>query len=160
LSELIDDPVEAERVLTWGYDMQRTSGEKSHFSTITAMLARAIAAQGRLDEAQKLTEESESVARANDVYSQIVWRATRAKVLAQKGQLIAAEAMARDAVAFAAASDFLEPHADALMDLAEVLRLAGEPDQAATVLSQALELYERKGAAVSAARARSLLQAD
>jgi hypothetical protein len=160
LTELIDDPVEAERVLTWGYDMQRTSGEKSHFSTITAMLARAIAAQGRLDEADKLTREAEGAARANDVYSQILWRATRAKVLAQKGELMAADAMARDAVAFAAASDFLESHGDALMDLAEVLRLAGQPDQAAVAVSQALQLYEQKGSVVSAARARSLLQAD
>jgi class 3 adenylate cyclase/tetratricopeptide (TPR) repeat protein len=160
LTELIDDPVEAERVLTWGYDMQRTSGEKTHFSTITAMLARAKCAQGRLEEADRLTQESESVARANDVYSQILWRATRARVLAQKGELIAAEALARDAVAFAAASDFLEPHGDALMDLAEVLRLAGQPDQAAVAVSQALELYEQKGSVVSAARARSLLQVD
>jgi hypothetical protein len=81
-------------------------------------------------------------------------------VLAQKGELTAAEAMARDAVAFAAASDFLEPHGDALMDLAEVLRLAGQPDQAAVAVSQALELYEQKGSVVSAARARSMLQAD
>jgi hypothetical protein len=64
----------------------------------------------------------------------------------------------REAVAFAAASDFLDTHGDALMDLAEVLRLAAQPDSAAAEVAKAVTLYERKGNVVSAARARNLLQ--
>ncbi len=43
------------------------------------------------------------------------------------------------------------------MDLAEVLRLADRPDEAADALREAVELYARKGNVVSADRARTLL---
>jgi hypothetical protein len=43
------------------------------------------------------------------------------------------------------------------MDLAEVLLLAGSPNDAAPPVDQALRLYEEKGNVVSAARARTLL---
>ena len=46
---------------------------------------------------------------------------------------------------------------DAYADLAEVLLLAGKPDEAAAALEQALERYERKGNLVSAQRARARL---
>jgi hypothetical protein len=47
--------------------------------------------------------------------------------------------------------------ADALVDLAEVLRLVGRKDEPKDVLEDALRLYERKGNVVSAARARDVL---
>ena len=67
--------------------------------------------------------------------------------------------LAREAVAFAAESDFLDSHGDALVSLATVLRLAGRPQEAGTALEGALQLYEQKGNEVSAARARSQLEA-
>ena len=51
----------------------------------------------------------------------------------------------------------LNAHADALLDLAEVLTLAGKDGHAE--LEQALELYERKGNLVMAERTRSRLAA-
>ncbi len=86
-------------------------------------------------------------------------RATRAKLLAHGGGVEAAERLGREAVAFAAASDFLGPHGDALMDLAEVLRLVGRPQEGAPPLEQALRLYEQKGNVASASKARALLGA-
>ena len=47
--------------------------------------------------------------------------------------------------------------ADALVDLAEVLRLVGRKDELKGVLEDALRLYEQKGNVVSAARARDVL---
>ena len=44
-----------------------------------------------------------------------------------------------------------------ICDLAEVLSLAGKPDEAAAALEQALERYERKGNLVSAQRSRTRL---
>jgi hypothetical protein len=41
--------------------------------------------------------------------------------------------------------------------LAEALRLAGEPAEAASALEEALALYERKGDVVSAGKAQTLL---
>jgi tetratricopeptide (TPR) repeat protein len=159
VTRLADDPITAERELQWGYEVQKTIGGTSHFSTITAFLARALYAQGRDEEADRLSRESEEACRPNDVQANILWRATRARLLARRGELEAAESLAREAVAFAAASDFLDAHGDALMDLAEVLYLATRPEQAAKALEQAVELYQQKGNVVSAARARSQLEA-
>jgi len=121
------------------------------------LLARALYAQGRDEEAEQLTRECEEAARPNDVLANILWRATRAQVLARRGEVGAAEALACEAVAFSAKSDFIDAHGDALMDLAEVRRLAGRADDARPALEQALQLYEQKGNLVSAAKARALL---
>ncbi len=157
LTTLADDPIAAERELRWGYDLYKRSGATHPFATLAAMLAQALCAQERDDEAERLTREAEGAARPNDVHTQMLWRATRAKVLARRGEFAAAEVLARQAVAFAAESDFLENHGDALMVLADVLRLGGQPGEASTSVAQALQLFDQKGNVPSAARARSLL---
>jgi hypothetical protein len=53
---------------------------------------------------------------------------------------------------------FLGFHADALLVLAEVLRLAGRPAEATPAVEEALALYELKGNLVSAAKAQALLE--
>ena len=57
----------------------------------------------------------------------------------------------------AEAGDFLMAHADALMDYAEVLELAGSADEAVPVLEDAVARCEQKGNIVMAARARAEL---
>jgi tetratricopeptide (TPR) repeat protein len=155
---LADDPIAAERELRWGYEVQKKIGGTGYLSTITALLARALYAQGRDEEAEQLTLKCEQAARPNDVVSNILWRATRAQVLARRRALGAAESLAREAVAFAADSDFLDAHGDALSDLAEVHRLAGRANDARAALEQALHFYEQKGNVVSAGKARALLE--
>ena len=54
-------------------------------------------------------------------------------------------------------TDSLKGHGDTLMDLAEVLGLAGQSQEAAEAIHQALKLYDQKGNLVLAAKARSLL---
>jgi len=48
-------------------------------------------------------------------------------------------------------------HWEALLDLAGVLRAAGEPEDAAAAAREALALYERKENVVEAARASAFL---
>jgi N-acetylglucosamine kinase-like BadF-type ATPase len=60
-------------------------------------------------------------------------------------------------VTLAEKTDFLNHQADAITDLAEVLREAGRTDEAYAAASKALGLYERKGNRVAAERARSRL---
>jgi tetratricopeptide (TPR) repeat protein len=151
------DPVAAERELRPGYDALSRLGEKSHFSSVAGLLARAVCAQRRYDEADALTRESEEAARPNDIHSHILWRTARAQVLAHRGQLESAEALALEAVAFADNSDFLDSHADALMVLAEVRARAGRTKDAIADAGRALELYEQKGNVISAERSRSRL---
>ena len=78
--------------------------------------------QGRLREADALTREVEAAASADDVPSQIAWRSVRARVLAARGEHADAEVLAREAVRLAARTDDLRGHAEALLDLAAVLR--------------------------------------
>ncbi len=152
-----EDPPAAERELRLGYNVLKRIGERAHFCTVATLLARVVYAQGRYDEAEELTRESEDASRPNDVECQIHWRGTRAKVLSRRGDLLAAEHLAREAVAFAEQSDFLSCHGDALCDLAEVLRISHRAQEAATAIEDAMALYARKGDTVSVERARAQL---
>ena len=84
-------------------------------------------------------------------------RAGRAKLLARRGDLDEAEALAREAVALAAETEFVDLRGDSLLALAEVLRLAGRTDEAAEAMRQALALWEAKGNVIYAERTRALL---
>jgi tetratricopeptide (TPR) repeat protein len=153
------DPVAAERELRPGYEALGRLGEKSHFSSVAGLLARAVCGQRRYDEADALARESQEAARPNDLHSHILWRTARAQVLAHRGQLDSAEALALEAVAFAEDSDFLDSHADALMVLADVHAQAGRTEEAVEDARHALELYEEKGNVLSAKSGRLRLQA-
>jgi hypothetical protein len=101
---------------------------------------------------------SEAASHLNDVFAQVTWRPARAKALARRGELERAERLARETIAFAAESDFLNAHGEALVDLAEVLEIAGRPSEGVPVLEQAIQLFELKENVVSAARARTRLE--
>ncbi|MGH2991777.1 MAG: hypothetical protein ACRDMA_18330 [Solirubrobacterales bacterium] len=120
-------------------------------------LAQALYALGRYDEARELSELSEREAAQDDVQAQVQWRALRSKLLAREGQVDKAEAVARAAVALVERTEFLIVHANGLMDLGEVLRLAGRPSEAISAVEDARRLYERKGDRVSAGRAEAAL---
>ncbi|MBD0348468.1 MAG: AAA family ATPase [Thermoleophilia bacterium] len=155
-SLLRTDPVEAEAELRAGIAGLAEVGEKTNFSTLAAQLGRVLCDQGRYAEAEQSTELAEQAARPNDVMANIIWRATRAPARAAQGDLAAAEALAAEAVAFAAAGDFINDHADALMDQAEVLRLADRPDEARPLIAEAIALYEQKGNLLAAEAAQRL----
>jgi len=154
----LSDPVSAERHLRPVYEGLKSMGEHSHFCSVSTMLAKATYEQGRYDEAEELSREAERSSRPNDVHSHIVWRGTRAKILARRGDFEAAEKLARDAVEYAEASDFLHSHADALTDLAEVLALAGRPEESASAIEGAIRLHEAKGNVLAVAHTRALLE--
>ena len=78
----------------------------------------------------------------------------RAKVAGQRGSLEERSTLASDAVRLAQTTDALNRRAKANLDLGEVFRLAGRPDEAAAAFARALELYEKKGNLVGAARVR------
>jgi len=102
-------------------------------------------------EGHRLAQASAS---PDDLWSQVLSRGTRAKVYAGRGAHEEAERHAREAVERAAATDALDLHGTALLDLADTLGLAGLNEEAATCVAEALRLFEQKGNAVSAERAR------
>jgi tetratricopeptide (TPR) repeat protein len=154
---LADAPVAAEAKLRASYETLQAMGEKSVLSTTAAMLAQALEAQEAYREAMHFTEASEQAASPDDLASQVLWRATRGRLLNREGRLAEADALARRAVAIAAETEALNLHAGALMDLAWVLRLNGRASEAASAARDALTLYERKGNVVSAARVRAMV---
>jgi tetratricopeptide (TPR) repeat protein len=121
-------------------------------------LGQAAYLMGRLDEAEHHSEEAERVTTSDDPMNGAAWRIVRAQVLAARGDLDAAEELARQAVEIAARTDFIETIAAAWLALAEILRQRDDP-QAASAAARALELYERKGNLVGAGWARAALDA-
>jgi hypothetical protein len=86
--------------------------------------------------------------------TQVRWHRVRARVLARRGEIQAAEALAREALAIAEASDFVNERADALIDLSHVLEESRRCDEAVAAASRAVHLYEVKGNLVAAAATR------
>jgi DNA-binding SARP family transcriptional activator/tetratricopeptide (TPR) repeat protein len=156
---LAGQPAAAEERLRLGYRRLEEMGERALLATTAAMLAQALHAQDRLQEADTFCQVSERTAAAEDLPTQVKWRGVRAKLLGWEGRTVEAAALAREAVRLAAPTDMLTMRADALLDLAEVLRLSGPSAEADPAARQALALYERKEDRVSAARARPLLAA-
>ena len=81
-----------------------------------------------------------------------------ARVRAQQGRVDEAERMAREAVEYFARTDYSTDRTFVLMDLAEVLRLAGRPEEAVATIREAIGLFEQREDVVSAARARVLIE--
>ena len=88
------DPAAAEPELRKGCEALRAMGGRGFLCSALTGLAEAVYAQGRYDEAQRLTEDSEALAEHDDLDAQARWRATRAKVLARRGQFTAARQLA------------------------------------------------------------------
>jgi DNA-binding SARP family transcriptional activator/class 3 adenylate cyclase/tetratricopeptide (TPR) repeat protein len=154
---LAGDLERAEQELRRGFALYQQMGEQSMLSTLAADLAEVLHAQGQDREALRCTEVSEAAAGHDDVWSQTIWRAARAKVLARFGQLAAADRLAREAVRLAHDTDFLDMRASALLALADVLRVAGQPHDAKPLVAEAVRLYVQKGNRSAAAKARALL---
>ena len=89
--------------------------------------------------------------------TQVYWRSARGRALARLGQVDESEALAREAVARARATDNIDIIAHTLDALAETLRAAGRGGEARKAQTEALLLYERKGNVVMAGRVRELL---
>ncbi|MEA2126366.1 MAG: hypothetical protein QOI80_3148 [Solirubrobacteraceae bacterium] len=137
-------------------DRERLSeiGEHSLLATTIALLAQAVAAQGRWDEAAALCEACREAADPADHGTQALWRTVQARHLARLGRLPDAEALAREAVGLVARTDALTDRGEAFEALAEVLRAGGRTAEAESAIDKAVALYDRKGATVMAARAR------
>jgi class 3 adenylate cyclase/tetratricopeptide (TPR) repeat protein len=155
---LAGDPAAAEAELRRDYRALEGMGERNYIATTAGFLAEALYAQGRYEESSEVAQASSRLSNADDVAAQFHWRSVTAKLLARAGRLGEAEAMAREALDIIRRSEEVDSQASALLDLGEVLRLAGKEDESAAALEEARELFERKGNVVYAAKARALLE--
>jgi predicted ATPase/class 3 adenylate cyclase len=151
---LAGNPVAAERSLRAGYRALEEMGDRMFLPTTAAFLARALLQQGRDEEAEHLTHLSARLAGRDDLLTQILWRGVRARLLARRGDMAEAEALARAAVALADTTDFVNHRADAFVDLSHVVEASGGGSEAFTAAAEALRLYETKGNVVAATATR------
>jgi class 3 adenylate cyclase/tetratricopeptide (TPR) repeat protein len=154
---LAGDPVAAESELRQDYATLERLGDHNYISTVAGYLAEALYRQERFEDSGNYAKISAEVAAPEDLATQVLWRSVSAKLLARQGNLEDAERVAREAVELIRRADDPIDQAYALMDLGEVLRMAGKHDEAALAAAQALRLYEQKGDVVSAAVARKLI---
>ena len=154
---LAGDAVAAERSLRTGYTTLEEMGDRSLLSTSAAYLAQALLAQGRDEEAERFAEQSDELAAADDLLTQMLWRGVRARTLAGRGRFEEAERLARQSVALAERTDFINHKGDALIDFAIVLAQAGRLDDARAALGEGLRLYQQKENTVAADKARAEL---
>jgi len=153
---LSGDAAAAEGDLRKAYDYLSSLGERYLLSSVAGLLADALAALGRLDEAEALSIETEDLAAEDDVEAQTLWRCARANVLASRGELVEAEALAREAVELLEPTDDVLNQINAFACLASVLLLAGSEQEGSGVLARARALAEAKGSPVMFARLSGL----
>jgi DNA-binding SARP family transcriptional activator len=156
---LAGDPASAERDMRAAADGFREIGEGWFLTVAMLDLLRAVYEQGRHEDAFTLLETIDETP-APDREWLIKRRGVPARVLARRGRIEEAEALAREGVALAADSEFVVAHADVLLDLAEVLELADRPEEARGAATEAVSIYERKGNVAGARKAQTLVSAD
>jgi tetratricopeptide (TPR) repeat protein len=139
------------------YEQLTATGDRAFASTVAAWLAAALMEKGDDGEAWRFATIARESTASDDLSSQVDGRRIQARLLSRRGDQVAADALAREAVTMASASDYLQHHANALYDLAHVVHEAGRSDEAVEAARAALELYERKGIIPSADRTRELI---
>ncbi|HZT55593.1 MAG TPA: tetratricopeptide repeat protein, partial [Burkholderiaceae bacterium] len=155
---LAGDLATAERELRGDLDFLAQRGETYFLSTMAAQLSCIVRDLGDADAALALSKTAEEAATEDDTVSQILWRVARATLVARRGDLAEAEALARRAVELSRSTDAPIFQADALAELAAVLGLGGRVNDALATLDAALGLYRDKGDRASAARAAALAE--
>jgi len=155
---LAGDDEAAESALRDGYEALGNLGEIGHRASVAAMLARTLHARGHAAEADDLAREVEATASEQDLWSQTLYRLTRARLLVDAGALDEAERVARDALAIVEPTDLLDLRGDVLLELAVVLHAGGRADEARKCIQTGIGLYEAKGNVVAVERARAQLE--
>jgi class 3 adenylate cyclase/tetratricopeptide (TPR) repeat protein len=148
---------EAERVLVGAHDALREMGDIGYSSTVAGYVAELYVRMGRFDAADEYVKVTLENAAPDDVDAQAQALSTGARVLAARGEIAAAEKMARQAVKIADATEYATRRGAVWWDLGEVLLAAGRPEEAAQAMRRAMENFEAKGVTVEADRMRRRL---
>jgi tetratricopeptide (TPR) repeat protein len=148
---LAGEPAEAVAIMTESYEeVERMGG----FPLESAWLAQSLYDVGLFEDAERRARVAVD---AEDEMARSVGRGVLACVLAQQGRVDEAERMAKEAAAYFAGTEYWPDRTGVLMNLGEVLRIAGRPDEAIEAIREALDLFERREDVVSAARASALI---
>jgi tetratricopeptide (TPR) repeat protein len=154
---LAGDSEAAERAFRECCETFERVGNAAGLASVAAELGQSLYADQRYSEASDWCRLAEKSAPSGDVAAQFAWRGLRGRLLAREGLIAEGETLAVDAIRIAEQTDALTHHGEALLDLAEVLRLGERHAEAAERIEEALALFDAKENAASARVARSLL---
>jgi tetratricopeptide (TPR) repeat protein len=157
IEQLAGDPGSAERALRKCCETFGRIHDEAGLSTVAAELADALYLQGLDEEAGEWIDLAQQHVADDDINAQHTWRRVRAKLLARQGAFSEARALGFEAARLAGETDAINDHGKVLLDVAEVLRASGSPAEATGYVQRAVRLFDRKGNAVSAQAARSVL---
>ena len=121
-------------------------------STVAVDLPRAVYEQGRYDDAFALLGAIDDAPAPTDREWLIKRTGVPACLLARRDNS-RKPSSSPEGVAVAADSEFVNPHGDVLLDLAEVLHLAGREEDARATAAEAVGIYDRRGNVAGGARA-------
>ena len=147
-------PDEAERVFRSCCDWFELKGERIALATTAAELAESLYRGGHHPEALTWVDVARQSAGDDDIGAQYRWRGVNAKVLAAAGEVAAALEFARSAVRLTQETDALNERGEALLNVAEVLRHAGQTQDAMSAADDALALFAQKENEAAAAQTR------
>jgi ATP/maltotriose-dependent transcriptional regulator MalT len=147
------DPPAAEAVLREGRDILVAAGNRGYLSTVAAVLAQALALQGKLDEAETAADEAAAAGAEDDWVTQLQLRVARAHIAEGRGNLAEARRIAGEVLARGLYDTVDTPMA--MVAVADLL----EPEARRAALEQALAGAEEKGNVVTAEQARAKLAA-
>jgi tetratricopeptide (TPR) repeat protein len=142
---LADDPVRAEAELRRDFDALDGMQERNFISLTATLLADAVYRQGRFDDALELCTFGRELAAPDDLAVQIIARSVAGKLAGRAGDHETGLACAREAFDLIDGTDDPSGQGDALVDLAEVLYLAGDREGAAARARAASARYASKG---------------
>jgi class 3 adenylate cyclase len=147
----------AYELLAEGHAALAESAETGYLATVVGLRAQVALELGRDDEALALADEAERLAAADDLEPHARRRLVRARALARRGELEAADELIREAAAIIEPTDYVILHLELAFARADVERLADRSDGERTALERAVEVAKAKGNLVAAERARARL---
>jgi tetratricopeptide (TPR) repeat protein len=148
---------EAERLFRGAHELLGKIGDESGAAAVASALGRACLLQGDIEEAERLTSEGERGLPENTLHFRSRWRGPRSLLLARAGRIEEAQEVALAWQRHIDSTDALMHRADARMDMAEILRSAGDPKGARDLAEDALGLYRQKEDRADEARAERFL---
>jgi len=151
------DVAAGERELRNALELGHEMGERDQVSQIAATLSLVLSVRGATEEASGFASLSADHAPAESIAAQALWRAATARVLANREDSQKADRLARDAIQLVPL-EMLNLAAELRVNLADVLLSAGRRDAALKAISEAIDLYRRKGNVAAATQARSLAE--
>jgi class 3 adenylate cyclase/tetratricopeptide (TPR) repeat protein len=153
---LAGDDAAAERAARRGCEQLDRLGEHNYLSTQSCQLADALYALGRYEESEQWALRGLELGSSDDLATQFLGLSVRSRLLARKGDMTAALALAEQVDGLARVSDDPRDPADAALNRAEISYLAGQYARVSEMIDEAIKHYDRKGATAYVARARRL----